>query len=81
MKPVAPREYEGPDLVVLRGPAGSDIAELPAIRTEAGFLSEWDLSFEERQAILDGARVRMHIVGAGHPPVAMWVEGVEDTDG
>lgn len=42
-----------------------------------GFVSEWDLSFEERRAILDGARVVLYVMAGGHPPVGLEVEGVD----
>lgn len=73
MKPVSPRE--GAADGVLTGPPG--IGDLPFMRLQAGgFLTEWDLTFNERRAIAEGARVLLYVLGSGHPPVALEVEGV-----
>jgi ABC-type sugar transport system substrate-binding protein len=42
-------------------------------------VSTWDLSPEEVDAIVEGAKVRLVVWGQGHPPVALGVEGVEPT--
>lgn len=42
-------------------------------------LTKWQLSFEERQAILDGANLYLHIMTFGRTlqPVSLWIEGTE----
>jgi hypothetical protein len=73
MKPVHPRE--GTADVVLKGPPG--VGDLPAQFVDGpGLRSEWELTFDERQAILDGARVVLWTIATRHPPVAIEVEGV-----
>lgn len=76
MRPVVPRS--GRVDVVLKGPPGGDIGDLPAQRVQGGgFCSEWELDFDERKAIMDGARVVLWVMSAGHPPVSVEVEGVD----
>lgn len=76
MRPVVPRS--GQVDVVLKGPPNSDIGDLPARRVlGGGFVSEWELTVEERGAILDGARVVLWTLSNGHPPVMLEVEGVD----
>ena len=77
MIPVEPPEYDGTERLVWKGPA-PEIEDLVVRidRTSGISWSTWALSFDERQAILDGARVFLQVLGH-HPPVSLWVEGVE----
>lgn len=44
------------------------------------FLTKWQMSLDERAAILDGANLYLHILTFGHPlqPISLWVEGSKD---
>jgi hypothetical protein len=42
-----------------------------------GFDSVWELTKSEFAALLDGGKVRLRIASAVHPPVALWIDGVE----
>ena len=79
MKPVEPREQLEGTRTAFVGPAGSGIEPLPAIavRTDDGLevRTEWDLTFDERAAILDGARVILTFLGRV-PPCRIEIEGV-----
>jgi glycerol kinase len=37
-------------------------------------ISTWEPSPDERAAIAAGARIQLHVWGAGHPPVALSIE-------
>lgn len=43
-------------------------------------LTKWHLSLEEREAILDGADLYLHILTFGNPiqPISLWIEGSPD---
>jgi hypothetical protein len=80
MRPANPR-VEGYDpaewqLTTFHGAPGSGVEPLPALVGTGGVIrTEWELSFEERGAILDGARVVVTFLGR-MPPVSLSVEGV-----
>ncbi len=76
MRPVEPREHIEGVRTSFHGPGGSDIAPLPAVIADGVIHTEWDLSFDERQAILDGARVVLAFMGTRMPPCELRVEGV-----
>lgn len=78
MKPVEPPEWMGTSRMVWQGPT-PDVADLVVrIDPEVGMsTSVWDLTFNERAAILDGARVILNVYGR-HPIVALSIEGVEE---
>jgi hypothetical protein len=44
---------------------------------EAVLVSRWELSSDERQAVQNGALVRLVVWGTETPPVALGVEGVD----
>jgi hypothetical protein len=44
---------------------------------EAVLVSRWELTDEEREAIHNGALVRLVVWGTALPPVALAVEGIE----
>ena len=79
MKPVEPREHLEGTRTAFIGPTGSGIEPLPAIavRTDDGLevRTEWELTFDERAAILDGARVVLTFLGRV-PPCRIEIEGV-----
>lgn len=62
--------------MTLRG-EGGDVEDLPCrfSPSERLTISVWQFTFDERQAILDGARVVLSVLGA-HPPLSLQVEGV-----
>lgn len=43
-------------------------------------LTKWQLSTDERMAILDGANLFLHVLTFGNPlqPVSLWIEGSAD---
>lgn len=74
--PVEPPEYKGTERLVWTG-SGSGVGDLvvrfdPDSSTSCSF---WEPTFEERGALLDGARVILRVIGR-HPPLAISVEGV-----
>ena len=53
---------------------------LPArVDEEQGTLTKWELSLDERRAILDGAKVGLRVLTFGQPlqPVYLFVEGTD----
>jgi len=52
---------------------GVEIMPLPVFRHEGGFVSQWRPSLEELEAMMNGAPIWLHVLGAGHPPVAVTV--------
>ena len=78
MKPVDPGDDYG-DLVVY-GAHQPEYLSLPSRVFEGLSFTLWELSFEERQAILDGARIGLRMMTFGQPlqPVYLAVEGTDD---
>ncbi len=77
MTPVEPREHLEGTRTAYIGPNGSGIEPLPAVFYHNEVRTEWDLSFDERAAILDGARVILTFRGS-MPPCRIEVEGVDE---
>ena len=79
MKPIDPGAEYG-ELRVYG--AGQPEYELLVARTVVGkaLLTKWQLSEDDRRAILDGANLMLHILTFGHPlqPVSLWIEGTPD---
>lgn len=86
MNPVVPREIESqlteapqqiPGFVILKGNS-ADVGNLPAMLIPGEYFeTHWEPTFDERKAILDGARIILRVMSPGHPPVALGVEGVD----
>lgn len=72
---------------VLRAPPGASTEECrPLAITRVQFsngvpavFSYWQPSAEERAAIASGALIRLSAMGNTHPPVAIGVDGVEES--
>lgn len=77
MRPVEPRDPSVGRRMVFVGPPGSGIEPLVAIENDGEIRTEWDLSFNERRAILEGARVLLTFQGA-MPPCRIEIEGVNE---
>lgn len=78
MKPIDPGEHIG--RLVLYGAGQEEYESLPArVDQEGATFTKWSLSPEERQAILDGARVGLRILTFGNPlqPVYLAIEGTD----
>lgn len=78
MIPVDPGEQYG--ALIIYGAVQPVYNPLPARRDgEGGTFTVWSLSLEERQAILDGARIGLRLMTFGQPlqPVYLAVEGTE----
>ena len=76
MRPVEP-DVAG-QRVVMKGPPGSDVADLVVAATIDGLVSEWEFTVVERAAILAGAHVRLGIVSNQHPVVWLGVVGCDE---
>ena len=72
--PVEPNPSYGGAPTAFIGPPG--VEPLPALVMGNDILTVWALSFDERQAILDGANLIVRFLGR-MPPVSIGVEGVE----
>lgn len=64
---------------------GTEVLGLPVHRHETGFVSQWRPSQAELEMLLNGHPIWLHVVGSGHPPVAVTVAPVpspiqENTD-
>ena len=70
MRPVEP-DVAG-QRVVMKGPPGSDVADLVVAATIDGLVSEWEFTVVERAAILAGAHVSNQ-----HPVVWLGVVGCD----
>ena len=55
---------------------GTEVLGLPVHRHDKGFVSQWRPSPEELEMLINGHPIWLHIVGAGHPPVAVTVAPV-----
>lgn len=77
MNPVEPRR-EGHRVVY--GVGQPQYRPLPAVLTAEGCWTSWELTLEERRAILDGARVELFIMTFDSPlqPVRLCIEGIEE---
>ena len=79
MTPVEPREHIEGQRKAFLGPAGSGIEPLPSVIIQEAWgpeiRTEWELTFDERRGILDGARVVLTFVGR-MPPCRIEIEGV-----
>ena len=78
MKPVDPEDMPG-ELVHI-GAGQPQYMPLPARIVGGGAVhTRWQLTFEERQAILDGACIDLTIMTFGQPlqPLMMTVQGVD----
>lgn len=80
MKPIDPGEEYG--RLVVYGADQPEYLPLPSRVTDDGLAAAftlWELSFDERQAILDGARIGLQILtfGRAMQPVYLAVEGTE----
>lgn len=42
-------------------------------------ISTWELTHEERRALLGGALIELWVWGHGHPPVGLQVKGLKST--
>jgi hypothetical protein len=65
---------------VMKLPGGTDENDLPIEQIwEDGRtinISTWELSHEERRALLSGAVIELWLWGNGHPPVGLQVKGI-----
>jgi len=78
MNPIDPGADYGELRVYGRGQP--EYRELAArVDTEQGTLTKWELSADERKAILDGARVGLRVLTFGQrlQPVYLFIEGTE----
>lgn len=78
MIPVDPGEEFGQ--LVVYGRDQPEYNPLPSrVDSEGGSFTLWELSLEERQAILDGARLGLRLLTFGQPlqPVYLAIEGTE----
>ncbi|KKB81024.1 hypothetical protein VW35_02315 [Devosia soli] len=55
---------------------GTEVLGLPCIRHEKGFVSQWRPSAEELERLMNGAPIWLHVLGGGHPPVAVTIAPV-----
>ena len=56
------------------------IDSIPVIAHPGGYLSQWQPTKEEREAIAAGAPVRLNVIGQYHPPVQIMVGPVPKYD-
>lgn len=78
MKPIDPGDNYGASRVY--GANQPEYAPLPArLDSDGGTFTLWELSLDERAAILDGARIGLRLLTFGAPlqPVYLAVEGTE----
>lgn len=78
MKPVDPGERYGREVVY--GASQPEYEPLPSrIDNEGGSFTLWELSEEERRAIIDGGHIGLRVLTFGQPlqPVYLAVEGTE----
>ena len=68
--------------MVLTARAGDKnmIDPIPVIAHPNGYLSQWNPTKEEREAIAAGAPVRLSVIGQYHPPVELMVGPVPKYD-
>lgn len=82
MKPITPN-VEGWTNVVISASGLPDTEDLVAARVGAReYYTLWEPSFNERRAILDGARIEIWFTRTmpGFNPMSVGVEGVRDED-
>jgi hypothetical protein len=79
MRPVELEPSEGWKNVIIAGRPGLD-NNLVAARQGHEFYTLWDLSFAERRAILDGAKVEIWFTQTmpGFNPMSVTVQGVDE---
>ena len=81
MWPVIP-EIEGCPNVVISASGLPNTEDLVAARVDGAYYTLWNPSFEERRAILDGAKVVIWFwrTMPGFNPMAVSVEGVTEAE-
>jgi len=75
--------FRGANLV-LKAPDGStpgEIYDLPAMRMQSGFLTQWRPSPEELVLLNAGAPVHLFVLGQSHAPVAVEVGALAQSGG
>lgn len=79
MIPIDPGEDIG-RLVVYAATQPEYAPLIARVDQEGGTFTLWTLTLEERQAILDGARIGLRILTFGHPlqPIHLAIEGISD---
>lgn len=75
-RPIALDDY--PPDIVYKGPQGSNIGDLPVyLAANGGLRTVWQLTLEERKAIMDGARIELTFMTRSIPPTAITIEGTD----
>lgn len=55
---------------------GTEVLGLPVHRHAKGFVSQWRPTLEEIEQLVNGHPIWLHVLGDGHPPVAVCVAPV-----
>jgi hypothetical protein len=77
VRPIEPPAFVGTVRVVMRGPEGVEDLVVRLEPAAARYLSVWELTIEERVAVIGGGNIVLSVIGA-QPPVGMYVLEVGD---